>query len=49
MQMQLAQLDRSDRREDRRIAREDRQADKRQASIVMLIKGLTQLGQGFTI
>ena len=49
MQMQLAQLDRADKREDRRIAREDRQADKRQASIMMLIKGLTQLGAGFSI
>ena len=49
MQMQLAQLDRSDKREDRRLAREDRQADKRQASIMMLIKGLSQLGAGFSI
>ena len=49
MQMQLAMLDRSDKREDRRIAREDRQADKRQASIMMLIKGLSQLGAGFSI
>ena len=49
MQMQLALMDRADKREDRRIAREDRQADKRQASIMMLIKGLTQLGAGFSI
>ena len=49
MQMQLARMDRSDKREDRRIAREDRQADKRQASIMMLIKGLSQLGAGFSI
>lgn len=49
MQMQLAMMDRADKREDRRIAREDRQADKRQASIMMLIKGLTQLGAGFSI
>ena len=49
MQMQLAMMDRSDKREDRRLAREDRQADKRQASIMMLIKGLTQLGAGFSI
>ena len=48
-QMQLAIMDRADKREDRRIAREDRQADKRQASIMMLIKGLTQLGAGFSI
>ena len=49
MQMQLAMMDRSDKREDRRLAREDRQADKRQASIMMLIKGLSQLGAGFSI
>ena len=49
MQMQLARMDRSDKREDRRIAREDRQADKRQESIMMLIKGLSQLGAGFSI
>ena len=49
MQMQLAQLDRSDRREDRRIEREDRKAEKRQDSIMLLIKGLTQLGAGFNI
>ena len=49
MQMQLAIMDRADKREDRRIAREDRQADKRQASIMMLIKGLSQLGAGFSI
>ena len=49
MQMQLAMMDRADKREDRRIAREDRQADKRQASIMMLIKGLTQLGAGFSV
>ena len=49
MQMQLAQLDRSDKREDRRIEREDRKAEKRQDSIMLLIKGLTQLGAGFNI
>ena len=47
--LQLAIMDRADKKEDRRIAREDRQADKRQASIMMLIKGLTQLGAGFSI
>ena len=49
MQLKLANMDRSDRREDRRMEREDRQADKRQASIMMLIKGLSQLGAGFSI
>ena len=49
MQMELAQLDRADRREDRRIAREDKAADRRQQSIMMLIKGLAQLGQGFSL
>ena len=47
--LQLAMMDRQDRKEDRRIAREDRAADKRQQSIMMLIKGLTQLGAGFSI
>ena len=47
--LQLAIMDRQDRKEDRRMAREDRQADKRQQSIMMLIKGLTQLGAGFSI
>ena len=49
MQMQLAQMDRADRREDRRMAREDKLADRRQQSIMMLIKGLAQLGQGFSL
>ena len=49
MQLRLANMDRADRREDRRMEREDRQAEKRQASIMMLIKGLTQLGAGFSI
>ena len=49
MQLNIAMMDRQDKREDRRIAREDREAEKRQASIYMLIKGLTQLGQGFSI
>lgn len=49
MQLNIAMMDRQDKREDRRIAREDREADKRQASIMMLIKGLTQLGAGFSI
>ena len=48
-QLQLAQLERADRREDRRIAREDKLADRRQQSIMMLIKGLAQLGQGFSL
>ena len=49
MQLNIAMMDRQDKREDRRIAREDREADQRQASIMMLIKGLTQLGAGFTV
>lgn len=48
-QLDLQRLELAGRREDRRMAREDRQADKRQASIMMLIKGLTQLGAGFSI
>ena len=48
-QLDLQRLELSGKREDRRMAREDRQADKRQASIMMLIKGLTQLGAGFSI
>ena len=48
-QLDLQRLELSGKREDRRMAREDRQADKRQASIMMLIKGLSQLGAGFSI
>ena len=48
-QLDLQRLELAGRREDRRMAREDRQADKRQASIMMLIKGLSQLGAGFSI
>ena len=47
--MQLAMMDREDKMADRRYMREERAADKRQASIMMLIKGLTQLGAGFSI
>ena len=47
--LQLAIMDRSDKKEERRIAREDRLAEKRQASIMMLMKGLTQLGYNFSI
>ena len=47
--MQLAMMDREDKMTDRRYMREERQADKRQASIMMLIKGLSQLGAGFSI
>ena len=47
--MQLAMMDREDKMADRRYMREERAADKRQQSIMMLIKGLTQLGAGFSI
>ena len=47
--MQLAMMDREDKMSDRRYMREERQADKRQESIMMLIKGLSQLGAGFSI
>ena len=47
--MQLAMMDRQDKMADRRYMREERQADKRQESIMMLIKGLSQLGAGFSI
>ena len=47
--MQLAMMDREDKLADRRYAREDRAADRRQQSIMMLIKGLAQLGQGFSL
>ena len=49
MQLKLANMDRADRREERRMEREDREADKRKESIMMLIRGLTQLGAGFVI
>ena len=48
-QLDLQRLELSGRREDRRMAREDRLAEKRQASIRMLMEGLTQLGFGFSI
>ena len=47
--MQLAMMDREDKVADRRYAREDRAADRRQQSIMMLVKGLAQLGQGFSL
>ncbi len=47
--MQLALMDRSDQKEERRISREDRQDEKRRESIMLLVKGLTELGYGFTI
>ena len=47
--MQLAMMGREDKLADRRYAREDRAADRRQQSIMMLIKGLAQLGQGFSL
>ena len=47
--MQLAMMDREDKLADRRYAREDRAADRRQQSIMMMIKGLAQLGQGFSL
>ena len=48
-QLDLQRLELAGRREDRRMAREDRQAEKRQASIRMLIEGLSKLGAGFSI
>ena len=47
--MQIAMMDREDKLADRRYAREDRAADRRQQSIMMLVKGLAQLGQGFSL
>ena len=47
--MQLAMMDREGKMADRRYAREDRAADRRQQSIMMLVKGLAQLGQGFSL
>ena len=48
-QMQIALMDREDKRIDRRYQREDRLAAQRQQSIAALMKGLTQLGAGFAI
>ena len=47
--LQVAQMDSADRRADRAAAREDRLASQRQASIMALVKGLTQMGAGFAI
>jgi len=47
--MQLAMMDREAKMADRQYMREERAADKRQQSIMMLIKGLSQLGAGFSI
>ena len=47
--LQLAIMDREDKKADRRMAREDRLASQRQASIMALVKGLTQMGAGFAI
>ena len=47
--LQLAVMDREDKKADRQMAREDRLASQRQASIMALVKGLTQMGAGFAI
>ena len=47
--LQLARMESADRRADRAAAREDRLAAQRQASIMALVKGLTQMGAGFAI
>ena len=47
--LQVAQMESADRRYDREVAREDRLASQRQASIMALVKGLTQMGAGFAI
>ena len=47
--LQVAQMESADRRYDREAAREDRLASQRQASIMALVKGLTQMGAGFAI
>ena len=47
--LQLAIMDREDKKADRRMAREDRLSAQRQASIMALVKGLTQMGAGFAI
>ena len=47
--LQLGRMESADRRADRAAEREDRMAATRQASIMALIKGLTQLGAGFSI
>ena len=49
MTMQLAILDRTDRREERNMNREDRKEEDRQAAIMALITGLTRLGQNFQL
>ena len=48
-QLDLQRLELAGRREDRRMAREDRQADKRQALLLKLLDGFRMLGQGFSI
>ena len=47
--LQLGMMESADRRADRAAAREDRLASQRQASIMALVKGLTQMGAGFAI
>lgn len=47
--LQLGMMESADRRADRADAREDRLASQRQASIMALVKGLTQMGAGFAI
>ena len=47
--LQLGMMESTDRRADRAAAREDRLASQRQASIMALVKGLTQMGAGFAI
>ena len=47
--LQLGRMESADRRADRAAAREDRLASQRQASIMALVKGLTQMGAGFAI
>ena len=47
--LQLGRMESADRRADRAAQREDRLASQRQASIMALVKGLTQMGAGFAI
>ena len=47
--MELAILDREGQREELRFRREDRADARRRDSMMMLIKGLSQLGAGFAL
>lgn len=49
LQLTIANMNREDKRADRRASREDRLAAQRQQSIAQLIKGLTQMGAGMAI